>query len=156
MGAALFYHLTRRPLEATLPMLLDKARGAGWRVVVRGTSDERMRWLDDKLWLGPEEQFLPHGLAGSGFDADQPVLLTTGDDDAPNGAACLMALDGAVVTPEEVRGMERVCILFDGNDEPAVQRARGQWKALTGAGVAAQYWSEESGRWEKKAESPAA
>ena len=31
--------------------------------------------------------------------------------------------------------------------------ARGQWKALTGAGCAAEYWSEESGRWEKKAES---
>jgi len=155
LGAALFYHLTRRPLEATLPMLLDKARGAGWRVVVRGTSDERLRWLDDRLWLGPEEQFLPHGLAGSGFDADQPVLLTTGAG-APNSAACLMAVDGAVVSPEEAAGLERVCILFDGNDAAAVQQARGQWKALTGAGVAAQYWSEESGRWEKKAESPAA
>jgi DNA polymerase-3 subunit chi len=34
-----------------------------------------------------------------------------------------------------------------------VQAARVQWKALTGAGCAAQYWSEESGNWEKKAES---
>jgi DNA polymerase-3 subunit chi len=48
--------------------------------------------------------------------------------------------------------MERVCILFDGNDDAAVQVARGQWKALTGAGCAAQYWSEAGGRWEKKAE----
>jgi DNA polymerase III subunit chi len=56
------------------------------------------------------------------------------------------------VAPEEVAAMERVCILFDGNDEAAVAQARGQWKALTGAGCAAAYWSEESGRWEKKAE----
>lgn len=48
--------------------------------------------------------------------------------------------------------MERVCVLFDGNDDLALNRARGQWKALTDAGCAAQYWSEESGRWEKKAE----
>ena len=61
----------------------------------------------------------------------------------------------AEVAPEEVTRLDRVCILFDGNDPDAVQTARGQWKALTAAGCAAQYWSEESGRWEKKAESGA-
>lgn len=132
-------------------MLLEKSAAAGWRVVVRGTSTERMERLDAALWLGPEDRFLPHGLAGGDFDADQPVLLTTGDT-APNGAACLMAVDGAEVTPEEASGLERVCILFDGNDEGAVNHARAQWKLLTGAGVAAQYWSEDTGRWEKKAE----
>ena len=68
MGAVYFYHLTRTPLEATLPTLLGKARKAGWRVSVRGTSAERMAWLDEKLWLGTDEQFLPHGLAGGPFD----------------------------------------------------------------------------------------
>ncbi|MEI4194715.1 DNA polymerase III subunit chi [Roseovarius sp. E0-M6] len=151
MGAAYFYHLTRRPLEATLPMLLDKARGAGWRVAVRGVAAARLEWLDERLWLGPEDGFLPHGLAGGDHDADQPILLTTGVD-MPNGAQCLMTIDGAPVTPDEVGTLERVCVLFDGNDAAALDTARGQWKALTGAGCAAQYWSEESGRWEKKAE----
>jgi DNA polymerase-3 subunit chi len=63
-----------------------------------------------------------------------------------------MAVDGAEVSPEEVQTLERVCILFDGNDEAATEAARGQWRALTGAGCAAQYWSEASGKWEKKAE----
>jgi len=151
MGAAYFYHLTRRPLEATLPMLLDKARGAGWRVAVRGVAAARLEWLDERLWLGPEDGFLPHGLAGGDHDADQPILLTTGVD-MPNGAQCLMTIDGAPVTPDEVGALDRVCVLFDGNDAAALDTARGQWKALTGAGCAAQYWSEESGRWEKKAE----
>ncbi len=151
MGAAWFYHLTRAPLEETLPMLLAKSRAAGWRVAVRGTDADRLAWLDARLWLLGDAEFLPHGLAGGEFDADQPVLLTTGDE-VPNGAACLMAIDGAEVAPGEVAGMERVCILFDGNDPAAVARARGQWKALTGAGCVAAYWSEESGRWEKKAE----
>ena len=53
MGAAYFYHLTRQPLEAALPMLLGKARGAGWRIAVRGRDAARMDWLDEKLWLGP-------------------------------------------------------------------------------------------------------
>ena len=62
-------------------------------------------------------------------------------------------LDGAEVSEADCAALERVCILFDGNDPAAVDRARGQWKALTGAGIAAQYWSEQSGRWQKKAES---
>lgn len=150
MGAAFFYHLTRRPLEATLPVLLEKSIAAGWRVAVRGVEEGRLDWLDEKLWLGPEDGFLPHGRAGGPHDALQPVLLTVGKP--ANDPQCLMSVDGAEVAPEEVQGMKRVCILFDGHDDRAVQHARGQWKTLTGAGCAAQYWSEEGGRWEKKAE----
>ncbi|MCL3883492.1 DNA polymerase III subunit chi [Marivita sp. GX14005] len=151
MGAAYFYHLTRRPLEETLPMLLGKALGAGWRVAVRGTDPERLDWLDQKLWLGPEDGFLPHGLAGGPHDAAQPVLLTL-DANAANAPHCVMSIDGAAVAPDEVQALERVCVIFDGNDESAVQAARTQWRNLTGAGCSAQYWSETSGRWEKKAE----
>lgn len=151
MGAAYFYHLTQKPLEVTLPMLLGKALGAGWRVAVRGTDAARMDWLDQKLWLGPEEGFLPHGLAGGPHDAAQPVLLTVARD-AANTPQCLMTMDGADIDPDEVQRLERVCVLFDGNDPSAVETARGQWRNLTGAGCSAQYWSEESGRWEKKAE----
>ncbi|RBO53531.1 DNA polymerase III subunit chi [Rhodovulum sp. BSW8] len=150
MGQALFYHLTRGPLEDTLPVLLDKALKHGMRVAVRGTDRDRLAWLDDRLWLG--DGFLPHGMAGTGFDADQPVLLTA-EAALPNGARCLMAIDGAEVTPDETRALDRVCILFDGTDPAAVERARGQWRLISGAGLAAQYWSEDSGRWQKKAES---
>ncbi|NVO55489.1 DNA polymerase III subunit chi [Rhodobacteraceae bacterium B1Z28] len=151
MGAVYFYHLTRQPLEQTLPVLLDKARQAGWRIAVRGTDPARLDWLDEKLWLGPEDGFLPHGRAGGPHDAAQLILLTT-EAVAANEPACVMAVDGASVEADEVATLQRVCILFDGNDADAVQRARGQWKTLTGAGCSAQYWSEESGRWEKKAE----
>lgn len=151
MGAAFFYHLTRRPLEATLPLLLEKSLAAGWRVAVRGVEEPRLDWLDEKLWLGPEEGFLPHGRAGGPNDRFQPVLLTSGA--AANDPQCLMSVDGAEVAAEEVQTMQRVCILFDGHDGQALNHARAQWKALTAAGCAAQYWSEESGRWEKKAES---
>ena len=64
MPNALFYHLTRSPMEATLPMLLTRALEAGWHVVVRGVDKGRMDWLDQRLWAGPDEGFLPHGLAG--------------------------------------------------------------------------------------------
>ncbi|MDM7970102.1 MAG: DNA polymerase III subunit chi [Paracoccaceae bacterium] len=151
MGAAYFYHLTRNPLEVTLPQLLGRAMQAGWRVAVRGRDPARMDWLDRQLWMGASDGFLPHGLAGGAHDAAQPVLLTTGAE-AANDPACLMTVDGAEVGADEVQRLERVCVIFDGNDPTAVQIARAQWKALTDAGCAAQYWSEESGRWEMKAE----
>ena len=147
----MFYHLTRRSMEETLAMLLVKAQGAGWRVVVRGTQTDRMARLDERLWLGPEDGFLPHGLAGGPHDALQPVLLST-DTACPNGATCVMSVDGADVSPEEVNELERVCVLFDGNVPQALDQARGQWKRLKDAGVRAEYWSEDSGNWQKKAE----
>ena len=42
MGAVFFYELQGAPLEVTLPMLIEKARGQGWRVLVRGTT--RLYW----------------------------------------------------------------------------------------------------------------
>ena len=151
MGAAYFYHLTQRPLVETLTMLLGKAQGAGWRVAVRGTDADLLAQMDAALWLGPDDGFLPHGLAGGPHDADQPVLLTTGHD-APNGATCVFSIHGTDVTATEVAELDRVCILFDGLDDIALNKARGQWKTLKDAGASAQYWSEENGHWEKKAE----
>ena len=154
MGAAYFYHLTRRPLEVTLATLAGKARAAGWRVVVRAQSPDMVTRLDGQLWLKPEDGFLPHGVAGAPQETEQPILLTTGAD-RPNGATCLMSVEGAAVTAEEVTTLDRVCLLFDGHDPGAVEAARAQWRALTQAGCAAQYWSEEDGSWQKKAESGA-
>ena len=151
MGAAFFYHLTRRPMVDTLRMLLGKSLDNGWKVAVRGSDLAGLEALDAALWLGPEDGFLPHGLAGGETDGDQPILLTL-NAEAANLPQCVMSVHGAAVSAAEVSGLERVCILFDGNDPEALDRARGQWKALKAAGAAAQYWSEESGTWEKKAQ----
>ena len=151
MGAAYFYHLTQRPLVETLRMLLGKSLDNGWTVAVRGADRAQIEALDKALWNGPADGFLPHGLAGGPQDADQPVLLTT-KAEAANNPRCVMAIGGAEVDAAEVAALERVCILFDGDNEAALARARAQWKELTAAGASAQYWSEESGRWEKKAE----
>ena len=151
MGAAFFYHLTRRPMVDTLRMLLGKSLDSGWKVAVRGSDLAGLEALDEALWLGPEDGFLAHGVAGAETDGDQPILLTLGSE-AANAPHCVMAVHGADVSAAEVTALERVCILFDGNDPEALDRARGQWKALKAAGAAAQYWSEESGTWEKKAQ----
>jgi len=152
MSEVFFYHLTASPVEVTLPMLLGKAREAGWRVCVRGRDPAQLDRLDAKLW-GEGESFLPHGRAGSGFDAEQPILLTETSEIA-NAADCLISVDGAELQSDEVKTSRRAMILFDGNDGDAVQTARGQWTALTGAGVPAKYWAQEGSKWVMKSQHP--
>nr|WP_242679061.1 DNA polymerase III subunit chi [Rhodobacter calidifons] len=150
----MFFHLMQSAPADTLAVNAPRALAQGWRVMVRGTDPAALDRLDQALWLkGAAEGFLPHGIEGGPHDADQPVLLGLGGP--TNGARVLALIDGAEATDAEIAAMERVWVLFDGNDPDRLSAARTQWKAITGAGHAAQYWSEESGRWEKKAEKPA-
>ena len=155
MGNTLFYHLSRSTAEQLLPTLLGKSLAAGWWVELRGTDRMRMERLDERLWDG--DGFLPHGLDGGPHDAAQPVLLTAPGSAAPGADRdgpprdCLIALDGAGVDPADCAARARVSIVFDGGDPAALDRARAQWRALTGAGISAEYWSEADGRWTRKA-----
>lgn len=149
MGEAKFFHLTRSIPEDVVRLNVTRALAMGWRVVIRGRDRAALERLDERLWLEPDDSFLPHGLCGGPHDADQPVLLTDRAAMA-NGAAALLALDGADVSAEEVAGLQRAWIVFDGADPAALEVARHQWRLLTGAGVTAEYWSEETGRWAMK------
>lgn len=148
MGEVYFYHLTRRRVEEVLRPLLARSLGNDWKVVIRGRDPRMLTQLDEQLWLGDDADFLPHGMAGGDHDGDQPILLTTGDE----VANCLISVDGAEISADQVAASERSCILFDGLDDVALTAARAQWKSLTQAGCKAKYWSEESGNWQMKAE----
>ena len=153
MGTAMFYHLTRSTADDTVISLLGRAVGMGWRIMIRGRDAVHLDQLDAQLWIKPENSFLPHGRAGGADDAAQPVLL--GDGAIANDATAMMLLDSADVTLDEVRALTRVWLIFDGMDPAALAAARAQWKTLTDAGIAAQYWSEETGKWQMKAEKQA-
>ncbi|MGL5009922.1 MAG: DNA polymerase III subunit chi [Paracoccaceae bacterium] len=150
---ALFYHLTRSTEESLIRTLLTRAMAQGWRVMLRGTDDAALRRLDTRLWTEPDDGFLPHGIAGGPHDADQPVLL--GQGPASNAAQGVILIGGATADPAEALTLERLWVIFDGADEAAVTGARSLWRSLTENGVAAEYWSEESGKWAKTAEKKA-
>ncbi len=149
MAEVLFYHLTRTPLERTLPELLEKSLQRGWRALVKGGNAERLKFLDMKLWTYRDDSFLPHGLENG---AAQPVFLTGGDTVA-NNAEIAFLVDGAQMPPDSMASFERVCLLFDGNDPAAVEAARGDWKAVVESGLPAKYWAQDGGRWVQKAAS---
>ena len=129
--------------------MLTRALSAGWRVALRAPED-RLEELDDMLWRVPEEEFVPHGREGTGRDERNPILLTSG---GPGDRECLLATHGAGIEPSEVEGLARAMLVFDGRDVDALGRARQMWKDMTAAGVEAQYWSEETGKWALKASS---
>lgn len=150
MPEAIFYQLNGDSPESVLPRLLDMGLQKGWRIELRGLSRDRMERLDLALW-GEGGEFRPHGLSGGPHDADQPVLLTVGPGASPRD--CLVALDGAPVTPADATA--RLCIVFDGADPEVLSTARAQWKALTGAGLAAKFYVREAGTWALRQERPA-
>ncbi|HSF96996.1 MAG TPA: DNA polymerase III subunit chi [Thermohalobaculum sp.] len=152
MAEVRFYHLTERPLESVLPVLLEKSLERGWRVAVRGTDPARIEALAAHLWTYRDDSFLPHGTAADGEAARQPVWLGC-DSAVPNAANTLFLIDGAEAGPEEMAAMEVTAVLFDGLDEAAVTRARDQWRAVTGAGLKAVYWAQgDQGAWVKRHE----
>lgn len=146
-----FYHLTMTPLEKALPRLLEKVLAAHKRAVILCASQERLSYLDSSLWTGGKLSFLPHGSEKEGFAEDQPIWLTLKDEN-PNGAHFLVMTDGAEST--QVPKYERCLDLFDGNDEEAVNAARGRWKKAQAEGHSVTYWKQsESGTWVKGATS---
>ena len=149
MTEVLFYHLTTSPLEATLPTLLEKSLERGWRVLLQAKEVARLEHFDQFLWSYTRESFLPHGQAGQGQDAVQPILLTT-DDESTNDANLLMLVDGAERAVSGFKAFERVCLFFDGNDGDALSKARENWKSVKAEGLDAKYWAQENGRWVQK------
>jgi len=61
MTEILFYHLQGQKLESVLPALLEKSLERGWKVVVQGSTEERIEALDAHLWTYRDDGFLPHG-----------------------------------------------------------------------------------------------
>jgi len=144
-----FYHLQRQPLERALPVLIEKCIERGWRCVVQAASPERIDALDQLLWTYREDSFLAHGIDREDNAAEQPVLLTTREDN-PNGSNVRFLVDGA--TASDLSAYERAIYLFDGNDPDAVDVARDQWKEAQGEGFQTIYWQQDAdGRWQKKA-----
>jgi DNA polymerase-3 subunit chi len=149
MTEIFFYHLQRQPLETVLPMLLEKSLERGWRVVVQTASDERVEALDAHLWTYRENSFLPHGTHREREPNEQPILLTTGDDNA-NGASVRFLVDG-VALPADASRYDRVVLIFDGEDEAAVAEARMQWAEVRRQDLKATYWQQDDqGRWQSK------
>jgi DNA polymerase III subunit chi len=146
----LFYHLRGQTPEHVLPALLHKSLDRGWRVVVQGTTEERMEALDAHLWTWRDDSFLPHGTWRDAEAAEHPILLTI-DEKNQNNATVRFLVEGASM-PADVTAYERVVLIFDGDDIEAVEAARVHWSKAKAAGLEVTYWqADEKGIWRRQA-----
>ncbi|HWK44378.1 MAG TPA: DNA polymerase III subunit chi [Stellaceae bacterium] len=144
-----FYHLQRTPLVQALPRLLDKAVAAGHRVVVKAPDVAAVQRLDVALWTYNPQSFLPHGTDRDGFADQQPIYLTSGEEN-PNAAGLLVLIGGA--ESAAIGTYTRCLDLFDGADPAEVDAARRRWRVQQAAGHSLTYWQQnDAGGWGKKA-----
>jgi DNA polymerase-3 subunit chi len=139
-----FYHLTRKTLEQALPELLEKTFERGLRAVVLTGSPERAEALTQHLWTYNPNNFLPHGNAKDGNAERQPIWLTA-EDERPNNASFLFLTDGA--SSARLGDYERVCDIFDGNDDNALSEARRRWASCKENGHSLTYWKQTDTGW---------
>jgi DNA polymerase-3 subunit chi len=142
-----FYHLKTTPLERALPRLLERAVKDGYRILVMAGSEERVEHLNQLLWTYDEASFLPHGSARDGTADRQPIFLAASENNL-NGATMLVLVDGARAAALE--DYRRVCDMFDGNDETAVEDARRRWRDAKSAGHTLTYWEQTAAGWVKR------
>ena len=117
--------------------------------VVLDDTPERIEALNTLLWAYDPASFLAHGTAKDGDPENQPIYLTT-EDENPNDAQVLVLLDGREV--RELATYKRVLDIFDGNDDNAVAAARSRWVAYKDAGHSVTYWQQKpEGGWEQGA-----
>jgi DNA polymerase-3 subunit chi len=149
MTEIVFYRLKGQTLEQVLPGLLQDSLDRGRRVVVQGSSEERIEALDAHLWTWRDDSFLPHGTWRDAEAAQQPVLLTPHDGN-PNAATVRFVVEGAPM-PTDAGTYEQVVLIFDGDDPDAVETARTRWTEAKSAGFEVRFHQRE----EKNRQRPA-
>ncbi len=141
-----FYQLGGMPAEQVIASIAGKLLAEESRLLIVAEDEAFLARLDRILWDQGPTSFLPHGVAGSGDDVRQPILLSTGTD-APNQARNLLIADGQ--WREAALGYDRAFYLFDAQ---TLDGARLAWKLLAGReGVDRRYWKRQDGQWMQQA-----
>ena len=137
-----FYHLSRDPAEAALPLIARATLKAGERLLVVSADDAQLGRIGEALWAKLPESFLAHGKAGEAQAERQPILLS-GETEPANGARFLAIADG--VWREGEVPFARIFLMFD---ETTLQGARDCWRMLgVREEVERKFWKQDGGNW---------
>ncbi|PTQ10329.1 DNA polymerase III subunit chi [Sphingomonas oleivorans] len=139
-----FYHLAATPVERVVQRIAERVLSDGGRLLVVAGDEGVAGRLDAYLWDYAPDSFLPHGRAGQGGEADQPVLIGTSPDPL-NGARQIALVDG--IWRDEALAFDRAFHFFD---DTTIGAARAAWKTLGGReDVERRFWKQEDGRWKQ-------
>ena len=137
-----FYQLGRNPVERALPLLAEKALGAGERLLVVSDDEGQLSRIGEAMWSHSPSSFLAHGRDGDGMEAHQPILLSRRTHPA-NGARIMAIADG--IWRDGDASITRTLYLFD---DETIAMARDCWRALGDReAVERRFWKHQEGRW---------
>lgn len=137
-----FYHLLSTSRERAVPKLMEKVLGSGAKAVMLASDEAMLKRMSDALWSSDPAGFLPHGGTKDGHASEQPIYLSTMDEN-PNGAEILCVLDGSL--PASVTNYSKLLDVFDGTNEAEVSGARSRWMHYKNLGLALQYVKQQPG-----------
>ena len=141
-----FYHLTTILLDKALPKLLEKVLENNMRAVVLVEDKQAEEKINRLLWTYNPHRFLPHGTAEDGHEKNQPIYITSKEEN-PNNADVIVLPQ--VKKTDFVNKFSRCLVIFDGENE--VAQARNLWKEYSN-GNNLTYWKQTpEGAWEKGA-----
>jgi DNA polymerase III subunit chi len=149
MSEVWFFHLDKQLLDHVLPRIVASSLARGWRMVIETAVPEHVAKLSEMLWSSEDVAFLPHGFDGEPSPDQQPVWLTASSEN-PNNAQVRVLLDGAKLT--DISMLNRAVLMFDGNNEQAIEQARAEWKTQKASGHDISYWKQDdTGKWVNQA-----
>ena len=103
---------SRNQLQLFACRLAEKAWQQGHRILIQTDSADDSRQLDELLWTFRDGSFVPHGVAGSEQDDEQPIVIS--HQDTPASAFQLM-INLSSRTPDD-DPFERIAEIL--NQEP--------------------------------------
>ncbi|MBS0186159.1 MAG: DNA polymerase III subunit chi [Proteobacteria bacterium] len=145
-----FYHLTTTPLEKALPKLLEKIISQGHRILILTDSEDQTESIAIQLWTYSPLSFLPHGTHKDGFEKDQPIFLTSLEEN-PNNADILIILNGK--HPKFIETFTHCFYVFEDMENTKKLSAVEQWENYQKQPYLLSYWMQKKdGSWEKTKE----
>ena len=81
--------------------------------------------------------------------SEQPIVLTVNGEN-PNRTTVRFLIDNAPL-PEDSESYERLVLVFNGDDDVALETARTVWTDCKSRGFDVTYWqADEHGRWQRR------
>lgn len=137
-----FYHLLHTTTEVAIPKLVERALGAGHRVLIWCANDGEKARLSDALWSQNPASFLAHSDAESAQAPQSPIVLSLAENPS-NSADILVITHGGI--PANDAAYTKVLDVFDGMDDVATLAARQRWKHYKEAQRVLQYIKQQPG-----------
>jgi len=129
-----------------LPSLLERIISQQHKVLIACKNEAEVKRVDKFLWEYNAEKFIPHGTASKEHAEDQPILITS-EEENKNLSDILICLSGKTVS--DFSSYLKVIDIFEGSEEQK-QAGRERWKDYKSKGYDLSYFTSENGKWLKK------